>query len=738
MSCYRTLKSLNLMRNTITILCAAFLLSGIAARAQHTDKCATEEHNNMLRATNPNEYDAARQTFEANWQAYATANTGKNNLSKKADKIIIPVVVHIFHNYGSENISDAQVAMFIDHLNKHYNADPGLVSVVRPVFRDDIANCNFEFRLVKKDPNGNCTNGIVRVQTPLTYKASNAIKALSTWDTRRYLNVWVAASVYSNGKKVGGYAQYPYSGLPSTDGLLVESSPGSIFGNTVAHEIGHAFGLIHPFEGSDNDSCSNGDGVDDTPRTYYLYATGGVNSGRGNFCGNPDYNTCGNETPDRPDMQENIMDYFEGPCAGVMFTHGQEARMRYCIENYRTKLVSQENLISTGVLDPAGPCAPVAAFGLRAGSLNTFGRSVCRGVGINFIDQSYNGTPTSWEWNFGEGATPATSSAQNPVNVLYSTTGPKTVTLKVSNSQGENMKTYTNLINVVETSTLNYHAYTPDYPLTAEGWELIGDNEGVNWQVTNNGVFSGERSIMLPGNNSPVFSMFGKQYSVVSPYFDLSAGSSPYLSFKYAFARNYYPGSTTSATNDTLRIEASTDCGLSWTKVRSDVGAAALSTISSAALPYSVNFIPVNQDTTTAGQWKEISINLTSNFRKPNIRFRIQFVSGCGNNFYLDDIRIGQNTGLNKLTREDIGLNIYPNPFSTTTQISYTLPQASQVSVEVFDIVGRKMAALFEGKQAEGRQELLFDRLPYGLGSGMYFVKINIGNSSITHKVLVN
>jgi PKD repeat protein len=725
------------MRKTVFTLFTALLLCVSAVYAQNINNCATGEYTKALSEVNPQMFEAARQAFESNWQAYEKANAGKNSFGKKGDKIIIPVVVHVFHDYGPENLSDAQVNKIISDLNKYYNADPTLVAGVRPVFQPFIANCNFEFRLARKDPNGNCTNGIVRVQTPLTYKANNAIKALSTWDTKRYLNIWTAREVYSNGRAVGGFAQLAYSGLPSTDGLLVVATQ-ALNGNTVSHEIGHSMGLLHPFEGSESDSCSNGDGVDDTPRTYFLYAAGSVNSGRPDSCAHPNFNTCGNETPDYPDQQENIMDYFGGSCAGVMFTLGQEARMRYCIENYRAKLVSQENLVSTGVLDPIASCAPIAAFGLRAGSLNTFGRSVCKGTGINFVDQSYNGTPTSWEWNFGDGATPATSTAQNPANVVYSTTGSKTVTLKVTNAQGENTQTYTNVITVVEPSVLNYHAYIPDYPITTEGWEFWGDNAGINWKITDRGVFSGERSIMLQGNNSPVFTMFGKQYSVVSPYFDLSSGASPYISFKYAFARNFYPGSTTSATNDELSIQGSTDCGLSWKNVRATLDASALSTIASTALAYSVNFIPVNASVGTGGQWKQVSVNLASEFRKPNVRFRIMFESGGGNNLYLDEIRIGQNTGLNELTAQDIALNIYPNPFSTTAVVAYSLPRTDNVSVEVFDLVGKKITTLFEGKQAEGAQQVSFDRTQYGLSTGMYFVKINIGNSGITQKVLVN
>ncbi|MEM9290110.1 MAG: PKD domain-containing protein [Acidobacteriota bacterium] len=55
------------------------------------------------------------------------------------------------------------------------------------------------------------------------------------------------------------------------------------------------------------------------------------------------------------------------------------------------------------------------------------------GENVNFVDTS-TGNPTSWNWNFGSGATPASSTAENPTGVTYSTPGNRTVTLQVSNA----------------------------------------------------------------------------------------------------------------------------------------------------------------------------------------------------------------------------------------------------------------------------------------------------------------
>ncbi|MBI5540393.1 MAG: PKD domain-containing protein, partial [Bacteroidia bacterium] len=58
---------------------------------------------------------------------------------------------------------------------------------------------------------------------------------------------------------------------------------------------------------------------------------------------------------------------------------------------------------------------------------------VCENTAINFTNNSSTGIGVSYNWDFGVGATPATSTSQNPTNILYSSSGNKTVTLTVTN-----------------------------------------------------------------------------------------------------------------------------------------------------------------------------------------------------------------------------------------------------------------------------------------------------------------
>jgi len=70
----------------------------------------------------------------------------------------------------------------------------------------------------------------------------------------------------------------------------------------------------------------------------------------------------------------------------------------------------------------------------------TYDGDLCQGNCLSFEDLS-SGNPTSWEWNF-DGATPATSSAQNPTNICFDTPGQYNVTMTATNSAGTSTFTF--------------------------------------------------------------------------------------------------------------------------------------------------------------------------------------------------------------------------------------------------------------------------------------------------------
>ena len=75
----------------------------------------------------------------------------------------------------------------------------------------------------------------------------------------------------------------------------------------------------------------------------------------------------------------------------------------------------------------------------------------------------------------------------------------------------------------------------------------------------------------------------------------------------------------------------------------------------------------------------------------------------------------------------------YPNPFNPSTMINYTVPERSQVTLEVFNIVGQKVATLVNADQPAGNYSAKFDASK--LSSGMYLYRIMTNNYVKTMKM---
>lgn len=81
----------------------------------------------------------------------------------------------------------------------------------------------------------------------------------------------------------------------------------------------------------------------------------------------------------------------------------------------------------------------------------------------------------------------------------------------------------------------------------------------------------------------------------------------------------------------------------------------------------------------------------------------------------------------------------YPNPFNPSTVINYSLPTASNVKLEVFNVTGEKVATLVDGFKNEGYYEVSFDASSAagGLPSGLYLYRISAGTFVTTKKMLL-
>ncbi len=729
------------------LLSAAFLVSILGASAQQ-NSCGTDSHYKNSVERNP-ELAAQRVQFESSFrEAMKSYNPEdykvKGYQKNSAPKYIIPVVVHIIHQNGPENITEAQIMSEINFMNQSFRKLNNDTGNIRPVFKDIAADAQIEFRLAQKDPDGNCTNGIVRYYSPLTTKANDELKKQTVWDSKRYFNIWIVNYIQRDpvDGRILGYAQFPFATTggvsgASTDGIMISYDYFGQSGNiaakptpnhtTTTHEVGHWLGLYHPFQG---DSCSGeGDGINETPVTYNnVGATRNVN--------NANYNSCATDNPDLPDQQENYMDYFvcQERCAN-MFTLEQAARMHFCLENYRRELWQPENLTRTGVADGIS-CTPQA---IASFYMTTPGKSVCKGSSVTFRDNSYNATITSWDWDFGADAT-VSGANTSTATVTYSTSGWKTVSLTVNGTSKTTIKNYIYVEPTPYRSLPNgfEHAdwdYLNDY--LQNGWYF--ENElPATWTPVTTAYVDGNRSMMLAGYTLD----YAYTYSLVSPTYNLSSASSPFISYYYSFAANYKSGGVgTQDTRDIFRLFVSYDCGKSWLQKKS-VGASSNPdvanplTTAGSAVHSSIRYTPVNPS-----QWRRDGISgalVGSASQLGSVKFKLSFTYYGGNNFYLDNLVVGsQNTGVNDVAAKDISFSVMPNPFQSSATIQYELINESDVSIKLYDVVGKEVATVQEGKKLSGVQSVTISKDELGLTSGLYFVKTKVGSSQFSTKILI-
>jgi hypothetical protein len=85
--------------------------------------------------------------------------------------------------------------------------------------------------------------------------------------------------------------------------------------------------------------------------------------------------------------------------------------------------------------------------------------------------------------------------------------------------------------------------------------------------------------------------------------------------------------------------------------------------------------------------------------------------------------------------REGFALNALPNPAQGRTEVRFLLPRAAKVSLEVYDLAGRRVQSLAQGLREAGSYSQTWD----GRNSpaGVYFVRLSAGGESLTQRLVL-
>ena len=91
--------------------------------------------------------------------------------------------------------------------------------------------------------------------------------------------------------------------------------------------------------------------------------------------------------------------------------------------------------------------------------------------------------------------------------------------------------------------------------------------------------------------------------------------------------------------------------------------------------------------------------------------------------------------GIVEISKEYMLYQNYPNPFNPTTTISYSIPKAGLVTVDIYDIQGQLVQTLSTGIQSIGKHSVQWNATK--LSSGMYICRIIFGNIALVNKLML-
>lgn len=639
----------------------------------------------------------------------------------------IPVVVHVIHNgepVGTgTNISDAQIFSQLAVVNqdfKRLNADAANTPAE---FQAVAGSMDIEFVLAKSDPNGLCTNGIVRVQGSKSSWSrvpdDASLKSQSYWPSEDYLNIWVTDL---SGLSLG-YAQFPVSnlegleeyqsGLAQTDGVVIDYEvfgsddygpfdldPDYNKGRTTTHELGHFFGLRHIW----GDETCGTDYVDDTPQQR---------SSTTNCPSHPQTSICGNSIVK---MFQNYMDYTDDVCMNLL-TAGQIERMEFILNDpavpRRMSLLTSPGLETPAIceridvaINTIDSPTPISCSTTAPLSITILNRS---DVELNSITLSYQ-VNQSGQANVVLPVTPALSSGATRILNLAAavnlTTGLNNVFIEITEANGEAdedpSNSFINAMVLVDQST-DYLPLRQRFDVL--NWPTVSPYGGVEWELTSTNF--GNSATLQAFNQGIV----GEEVWLATPVLDFKNVSKASMFFDYSYAFN-------GIENDRLRVVISTNCGESYQPLNPafDKSGAllAVQNLNQPWTPSSTNDWFIKQN--------DPFINLSEFAGEEKVRIAFVFTNATGNNLYLDNIEFFLDDDPTPPEVEEPYAIYWKNNLEAT--VTFNLTERQTIGIYVVDVMGRE----FINTKAT---DILNQTFPIELGNaaaGIYIMRVQVGD----------
>ncbi len=719
-------------------LASIFVFTGLITSAQ--ERCATVPYNEVLNQKFNGLYEVDEFEKWIDQKIRSKESLPRINRTSAEEVYRIPVVIHVIHDGEAEgqggNISDDQILSQIQVLNEDYRRLNGDTINTPEIFQPVAADTYIEFQMAERDPDGQETDGIVRVQgTKSEWNATNSddnieLKSLSMWPPEDYLNIWVT----SLANNYLGYAQYPITSLPGsvppfdreTDGVVIHymafgsRTYGSfnLFnsydrGRTTTHEVGHYLGLRHIW--GDVIGCDGTDYCDDTPQAYDSYSS----------CSNIDPFTCDSE-----DMFQNFLDYSYDRCMNI-FTDDQKQRMRIVMENSPRRF---SLLSSPGLNPPPGNQNLMIVREIISPTNIT-----CENMFLPVISVQNSGSNDITSF------TVVLSLDETEYNIMFEgdTIMPGTVrVLDLSNQIGtielDNGQYYiktgirnTNGVDTIDLSEFDIEKYfltnsQEDIAPSIEKFESTGfdmtlwsvynpDNE-ITWEIEDVPVNLEENR--AAGMQMYYYLKIGQSDWLISPVLDLGGAMDANITFDFSYAVG-------AITEDILELRVSTDCGETWpfTIFSASGEQLATGTTDGPWLP------------SGSAEWKKGYADLEQFAGNENVRLAFITTNLNGNNLFLDNIEMFVTGFTQDITLEENTILAHPNPSEGSSfYITVKTDERQDVIMQIVDMKGK----VIYNQELENVLNQTYEVDLVQEESGIYILKVLGDTYNETTRVFLN
>lgn len=256
----------------------------------------------------------------------------------------------------------------------------------------------------------------------------------------------------------------------------------------------------------------------------------------------------------------------------------------------------------------------------------------------------------------------------------------------------------------------------PAFP--PQHWAVSNKNNDISWELDVTSSFEGNNSTKLnfySGTKNRVDELY-------LPPFDFSSPTglvTLYLSRAYTFFTD-----SAASRYDTLRLQASTDCGNTWSTLI-EKGGSDLQT----AIETNASFVPA------VSEWVTDSVDLSAFNGVPRVIIKLSGKSGRGNNLYIDKIHISETPSGIGVTGSEVA-DIIISPVPSTGLLTVKLPgntNQETVLYSITDMTGKiKQTGTFD-KSSKNRRQLDLS----AFDNGFYFITFTMKAQYVTYKIVI-